>query len=293
MLLAFELIMSVSRTLIEECSDGNTDAVKAKIANFLVDININDNNNGVTPLWIASQKGHLEIIKVLIAAGADMIKSDNNGVTPLHIASQNGHLEIVKFLVRINGIEVVNQADDNGDTPLTAAIDSEHLEIINVLKAVQPTIFVKELIRACGQGNVRRVTLIIEQEAIDINAKYGLYEDTALIKSSENGHIEVVKILLAADAEVNQADKNGVTALSFAIANGHVNVVEALLTAGASANQANNVNVTPFCVACKRDDVDLLNLLLSKGALINQTNNRGTTPLFSAIYSNRLDLGKG
>ena len=36
-------------------------------------------------LCIASENGHLEIVKVMIAAGASVNQANNNGVTPLYI----------------------------------------------------------------------------------------------------------------------------------------------------------------------------------------------------------------
>ena len=40
-----------------------------------------------TPLTIAVEKGHMKVVKVLLAAGADVDKAMNNGATPLYIAA--------------------------------------------------------------------------------------------------------------------------------------------------------------------------------------------------------------
>ena len=52
----------------------------------------------MTPLYYASQKGHLEVVKYLKSVGADIHVKDKYGLTPLHFASLNGHLEVVKYL---------------------------------------------------------------------------------------------------------------------------------------------------------------------------------------------------
>ena len=48
---------------------------------------------------MASQKGHLEMVKFLIENGADVRKENKDGVTPLSIASQNGNMEVIEFLL--------------------------------------------------------------------------------------------------------------------------------------------------------------------------------------------------
>ncbi len=56
-------------------------------------------NDGVTPLFIASQNGHCDVVDALVGGGADVNKASNNGVTPLYIASEKGHCNVVDALV--------------------------------------------------------------------------------------------------------------------------------------------------------------------------------------------------
>ena len=78
---------------------------------------------GATPLFIASQKGHSDIVNTLITSGADINRPRNvgrvvhcsslfpltqDGATPLYIASQKGHSDIVNTLIR-NGADINQQ----------------------------------------------------------------------------------------------------------------------------------------------------------------------------------------
>lgn len=57
---------------------------------------------GCTALWYACYRGHTEIIRTLLLAGADHTIAENNGETPLHMAKENGRLECVD-LIQVSG----------------------------------------------------------------------------------------------------------------------------------------------------------------------------------------------
>ena len=48
---------------------------------------------------MASQEGQVEVVRLLIDAGALINQALNNGATPLLIASQDGHVDIVRLLI--------------------------------------------------------------------------------------------------------------------------------------------------------------------------------------------------
>ena len=54
--------------------------------------------NGVTPLFRAAQKGHLEVLQHLCKAGAKRDTITRSGTDPQTIATQKGHLKIVQYL---------------------------------------------------------------------------------------------------------------------------------------------------------------------------------------------------
>ena len=72
-----------------------------------------ENNTGITPLCIASYKGHLEIVKLLIESGGSVNQAQNTGITLLWIASQEGHLEVVKLLIESGGSPEKEEEDED------------------------------------------------------------------------------------------------------------------------------------------------------------------------------------
>lgn len=80
-----------------------------------------------TPLWVASQEGHLEIVRYLVeCAGADVNEvSHVGGCTPLIIAAHEGKIKIVEYLVRCTDIDVDCATPDGWTSAMIAASQGE------------------------------------------------------------------------------------------------------------------------------------------------------------------------
>ena len=90
-------------------------------------------NDGATPLFIASEKGRLKVLRELLARGAAVDTARNDGVTPLYIASRDGHVEVVRELLARGA--AVNAARNDGWTSLLSACLNNHLEVVRELLA--------------------------------------------------------------------------------------------------------------------------------------------------------------
>lgn len=87
-------------------------------------------------LWVdtafaASHYGRVEVVKLLVAAEADITVADHRGRTPLYVASLNGRSEMVKLLVD-EGADIT-VADKHGQSPLQIASFYGHVEVVKLL----------------------------------------------------------------------------------------------------------------------------------------------------------------
>ncbi|MFC6981119.1 ankyrin repeat domain-containing protein [Microbulbifer taiwanensis] len=156
---------------------------------------------------VATHANSIDAARVLIAAGADVNARDRIKDSPYLYAGARGHLEILKMTL-------AHGAD---------------------LKSTN---------------------------------RYG---GTALIPAAERGHIETVRTLIEAGVEIDHVNNLGWTALLEAIilsdgGPAHQQIVDLLVRAGADVNIADRKGVTPLQHARRRHYAEIERRLLAAGA---------------------------
>jgi GNAT superfamily N-acetyltransferase len=113
------------RTLLYNAARDNNLAKVEELVDAGADINKATTNIGATPLFIACQQGHINIVKILLSVQSiDVNKArTDNGMTPLYIACAKGHVKVVEMLLSVPDIDINKARTDNGMTPLYAAMD--------------------------------------------------------------------------------------------------------------------------------------------------------------------------
>jgi hypothetical protein len=122
--------MDINSRLVQAADDGNFDEVKDLVKDG-ADVNFLD-DTGWTALLYASFKGHTEIARFLVKAGANLTaKAAKDGWTPLCCACKRGNMELIRFFLE-NGADI-ESADNAGFTPLLKASQQGHTEVVRFL----------------------------------------------------------------------------------------------------------------------------------------------------------------
>ncbi|CAM9734605.1 unnamed protein product [Chrysoparadoxa australica] len=114
--------------LLYACGSGRVEA-----ARLLLDSG-SDCNYGagtVTGLGLASKRGALDVVKLMLQRGARVAATDETGKTALHLACMGGHAEIAQEL--LDAKAGIHASDNKGDTPLHIACSHKLTSLARLL----------------------------------------------------------------------------------------------------------------------------------------------------------------
>lgn len=121
-----------SETLLQAARDGDIQTVEHVLRAALGNPNVRDSWN-TTPLHYAASRGHLDIVKALVAAGASVDDTSRGDNTALVSAAANGHLHVVAFLVSVGAN--ANDRNADGKTAQDVAAENGHQDVVTFLRS--------------------------------------------------------------------------------------------------------------------------------------------------------------
>jgi ankyrin repeat protein len=211
---------------------------------------------GVTPLWNASLNGSESMVRRLLQAGANPNAALLLGETPVMAAARSGSRAVVEQLVT-KGAKV-NARAARGQTALMWAVSQQHPGVVNVLLERGADVHARSDVWT-------EVMAVPPHGHPDYNRTIPQGGDTALMFAARVGDVPSARLLVAAGANVNDADAWGVSATTLAAHAGYRDVVTFLLEHGADANAA-RAGFGALHAAIMRRDEQMVATLLAHGA---------------------------
>ena len=254
----------------------------------------NTTKNNAQDLFQAAANNDRATAERLLAAGADAKEENDDGKVPFDIAREAEHYALTAILLK--AAVGIDGRDKKSWRPLHWAILDDDWDLVRE--------FIREGadISAGRTQNVFDVAKLMESETklvevfIDekgVDATIGNRNDTLLIKAIRWRNAELVKILVAQNADINFQTSTGETALILATWWGHTEIVKLLAAQDdANINIQDNAGETALMKATKRKLTEIVELLVAHNAHINIQNNNGDTALILAAWWGHTELVK-
>lgn len=239
-------------------------------------------NNGLTPLMIASARGRASTAALLVDGGADVNAragppSEHAGWAPLDFAVDKYRLPVAQLLIE-RGADVRRSAAA-GQLLSWHAANGEDAKVALLLDRKAPVDGPDRygrtpLMAAASAGKVSTVSLLLDRGAKidarvsgDRGPRAPLEEGkTALFYAAENGWLPVVELLASRGADTGAFRRYGDSMLMRAVAFGRPPVVRALVAHGADVNAETGSGIKALSIALDRDDLESAKILADAGA---------------------------
>uniref|UniRef100_A0AAY4B640 Poly [ADP-ribose] polymerase n=1 Tax=Denticeps clupeoides TaxID=299321 RepID=A0AAY4B640_9TELE len=277
--------------LLEAARSGNEEKLMALLTPLNVNCHASDGRKS-TPLHLAAGYNRVRIVQLLLQHGADVHAKDKGGLVPLHNACSYGHYEVTELLLKHGAC--VNAMDLWQFTPLHEAASKNRVEVCSLLLShgadpnlvnchgksavdMAPTPELKDrltyefkghsLLQAAREADMAKVKKTLALEII--NFKHPQTHETALhcaVASPHPKRKQVTELLLRKGANINEKNKDFMTALHVVAEKAHNDIMEVLQKHGAKMNAVDTLGQTALHRAALAGHLQTCRLLLSFGA---------------------------
>jgi ankyrin repeat protein len=199
------------------------------------------------------------------------LAANNDGWTPLHEAAFFGDCDVIKLLLAAHA-DINHQTSKDGHTPLNRAVAGGKIEVVRLLLDSGADVHAinkgkwTALHEAALHGHRDIAQLLLEHKSeMEAREKYG---KTPLNRAATHDKGEVVTLLLQSHADSEAADNDGCTPLHCAAANNHHEVVTILMDAHANTEATSKDGWTPLHLAYFNKHEKVIKILIKDYPLL-------------------------
>lgn len=239
----------------------------------------------------AAIKGDATTLEALLKEGVGVNAQDSRGLptkrTALMHAAENGHLEIVDLLIKagakINLIDKGIPVDcPGGNTALILAIQKGHVAIANLLLDAGASPKTKGggtsvINSAAYLGDMGLIKRVIELGGDPLQPDGSGF--AAIASAVNGGNLEATKLLLKMGIDANTLTPDGAPLLITSVCDGNLALCKVLVNGGADPELADIDGITPLMTACRAARKEIVQYLLSLGVSVNKRDAKGRTCL--------------
>ncbi|XP_026686122.1 ankyrin-1-like [Diaphorina citri] len=280
--------------LLIACNRGHMELVNTMLNNHArVDV---FDQEGRSALHLAAEHGYLKVCDALLTHKAFINSKSRVGRTALHLAAMNGYADLCRFLVHDHAA-VIDILTLRKQTPLHLAAEAGQLQVCKLLLDLGASIDAtddqgQKPIHVAAQNNfpeVAQIFLRAHPSLVTATTKDG---NTCAHIAAMQGSVGVIEELMKFDRSGVISARNRVTEatpLQLAAEGGHANVVRVLVKAGASCTDENKTGFTAVHLAAQNGHNQVLEEMRSSKALNVYSKKLGVTALHVAAYFGQAD----
>ncbi|CAL8113048.1 unnamed protein product [Orchesella dallaii] len=251
--------------------------------------------NNAPLLGAYSAAGFCFLSALLLEFGGDVNGENDDGDTPLHLACQYGHVDIVGLLID-EGASLV-QLNKQNEPAILKAANNNQVEVLQHILSLEDSVFspmdkitaIKEaLVSGCAFDYFDVVDLCAEYVE-DFNFHDTKTGETPISMASKKGHNHIVSAIVLEGGNPDMPNEKGFPPLILAAKEQHHRVIEALVEGGSNLNAVDPQSKTALMYAAKQNDLISLEYLIKKGADLKLRDKDGICALGWACLRSNMD----